>query len=97
MADENEGTSPEEQALADEWAAALAEAGDDAGQADIDALMAQGGATPVAPAAPRAPMEEFGMAPKVPTGGSSATPAQATPPHATPQRPAATGKPAWAQ
>ena len=27
MADENEGTSPEEQALADEWAAALAEAG----------------------------------------------------------------------
>ena len=29
MADENEGTSPEEQALADEWAAALAEAGDD--------------------------------------------------------------------
>ena len=34
----------------------------------------------------------MGMAPKVPTGGSSATPAQATP-----QRPAATGKPAWAQ
>jgi flagellar motor switch protein FliN/FliY len=62
MADENEGTSPEEQALADEWAAALAEAGDDAGQADIDALMAQGGAA--APAAPRMAMEEFGAAPK---------------------------------
>ena len=63
MADENEeGTSPEEQALADEWAAALAEAGDDASQADIDALMNQGGAA--APAAPRMAMEEFGAAPK---------------------------------
>ncbi|WP_043310560.1 flagellar motor switch protein FliN [Pseudomonas sp. ML96] len=62
MADENEGTSPEEQALADEWAAALAEAGDDAGQADIDALMNQGAAA--APAAPRMAMEEFGAAPK---------------------------------
>lgn len=61
MADENEGTSPEEQALADEWAAALAEAGD-AGQDDIDALMNQGGAA--APAAPRMAMEEFGAAPK---------------------------------
>ena len=61
MADENEGTSPEEQALADEWAAALAEAGD-AGQDDIDALMSQGGAA--APAAPRMAMEEFGAAPK---------------------------------
>jgi hypothetical protein len=39
----------------------------------------------------------MGMAPKVPTGGSSASSAQATPSHATPQRPAATGKPAWAQ
>ncbi|MCJ1888134.1 flagellar motor switch protein FliN [Pseudomonas sp. LA21] len=65
MADEDNVT-PEEQALADEWAAALSEAGD-ANQDDIDALMAQGGATPVAPAAPRAPMEEFGMAPKAPT------------------------------
>jgi len=64
MADENEGTSPEEQALADEWAAALAEAGDDAGQADIDALMAQGGGGAAAPAAPRMAMEEFGKAPK---------------------------------
>src|SRR5690606_18118834 len=62
MADENEGTSPEEQALADEWAAALAEAGD-AGQDDIDALMNQGGAA-AAPAAPRMEMEEFGAAPK---------------------------------
>ncbi|MEO4048369.1 flagellar motor switch protein FliN [Pseudomonas sp. CAU 1711] len=61
MADENEGTSPEEQALADEWAAALAEAGD-AGQDDIDALMNQ--EAPAAPAAPRMPMEEFGAAPK---------------------------------
>lgn len=64
MADENEGTSPEEQALADEWAAALAEAGDDAGQADIDAMMAQGGGAAAAPAAPRMAMEEFGAAPK---------------------------------
>jgi flagellar motor switch protein FliN/FliY len=63
MADENEGTSPEEQALADEWAAALAEAGDDAGQADIDALMNQGGGA-AAPAAPRMAMEEFGASPK---------------------------------
>ncbi|MGV2460867.1 UNVERIFIED_CONTAM: flagellar motor switch protein FliN, partial [Pseudomonas aeruginosa] len=43
MADEEKVTT-EEQALADEWAAALAEAGD-ASQDDIDALMAQGGAT----------------------------------------------------
>ena len=62
MADEEKVTT-EEQALADEWAAALAEAGD-ASQDDIDALMAQGGATPVAePSTPRAPMEEFGSAP----------------------------------
>ncbi len=60
MADENESSSPEEQALADEWAAALAEAGDDASQDDIDALMNQGAAAPSAPAVPRAPMEEFG-------------------------------------
>lgn len=66
MADENQPTSPEEQALADEWAAALAEAGD-ASQDDIDALMAQGGGSPE-PAAPRAPMEEFGSAPKAGNG-----------------------------
>ncbi|MBH3340849.1 MULTISPECIES: flagellar motor switch protein FliN [unclassified Pseudomonas] len=59
MADE-ENTSPEEQALADEWAAALAEAGD-AGQDDIDAMLA--GQAAAQPAAPRAPMEEFGSAP----------------------------------
>ena len=60
MADENESSSLEEQALADEWAAALAEAGDDASQDDIDALMNQGAAAPSAPPPPRAPMEEFG-------------------------------------
>ncbi|WP_161865583.1 MULTISPECIES: flagellar motor switch protein FliN [Pseudomonas] len=59
MADE-ENTSPEEQALADEWAAALAEAGD-AGQDDIDAMLA--GQATAQPATPRAPMEEFGSAP----------------------------------
>ncbi|UTH34746.1 flagellar motor switch protein FliN [Ectopseudomonas guguanensis] len=59
MADE-ENTSPEEQALADEWAAALAEAGD-AGQDDIDAMLA--GQVPAQPSAPRAPMEEFGSVP----------------------------------
>lgn len=68
MADENENvgegeeaSSPEEQALADEWAAALSEAGD-AGQADIDAMLA---ASNPAPSAPRAPMEEFSNAPKM--------------------------------
>lgn len=60
MADD-ENTSPEEQALADEWAAALSEAGD-AGQDDIDAMLAAGGGGE--PAAPRAPMEEFGSMPK---------------------------------
>jgi len=62
MADENEHTSPEEQALADEWAAALSESGDDANQDDIDAMLAVGGAA--APAPPRAPMEEFGSVPR---------------------------------
>lgn len=59
MADE-ENTSPEEQALADEWAAALSEAGD-AGQDDIDAMLAA--QEQPKPQAPRAPMEEFGSAP----------------------------------
>ncbi|MGY4532502.1 flagellar motor switch protein FliN/FliY [Pseudomonas sp. TE3786] len=59
MADEEE-TSPEEQALADEWAAALSEAGD-ASQDDIDAMLNQS-ASENAP--PRAPMEEFGSSPK---------------------------------
>ncbi|MBP8184240.1 MAG: flagellar motor switch protein FliN [Pseudomonas sp.] len=58
--DENENTSPEEQALADEWAAALSEAGD-ADQDDIDAMMASAAAEP---AAPRAKMEEFGGVPR---------------------------------
>jgi len=68
MADENdtvdegeEASSPEEQALADEWAAALSESGD-AGQDDIDAMLA---ASDPGPAAPRAPMEEFDSAPKM--------------------------------
>ncbi len=40
----------------------------------------------------------MGVPSKVPTGGgSSGTPAQATPVHATPQRPVSTSKPAWAQ
>jgi flagellar motor switch protein FliN/FliY len=66
MADENENeaTSPEEQALADEWAAALSEAGD-AGQDDIDAMLAASNPAPSAPAVPRAPMEEFHAAPKI--------------------------------
>ena len=54
MADDQD-TSPEEKALADEWAAALAEAGD-ADQEDIDTMLAQSAAPP----APRAQMEEFG-------------------------------------
>ncbi len=61
MADEHERTSAEEQALADEWASALAEAGD-ANQDDIDALLNQGPAA--APTPPRAPLEEFGSSPK---------------------------------
>ena len=60
MADEH--TTPEEQALADEWASALAEAGN-ADQDDIDALLNQG-AAPAVQSAPRAPLEEFGSAPK---------------------------------
>ncbi|MBM3109036.1 MULTISPECIES: flagellar motor switch protein FliN [Pseudomonas] len=61
MANENDITSPEEQALADEWAAALEETGD-AGQADIDALLAADvGSTP---ASNRLPMEEFGSSPR---------------------------------
>ncbi|BFO05388.1 flagellar motor switch protein FliN [Pseudomonas guariconensis] len=60
MANENEITSPEEQALADEWAAALQETGD-AGQADIDALLA---ADSGKSGAGRLPMEEFASSPK---------------------------------
>jgi flagellar motor switch protein FliN/FliY len=53
MADQN--TNGEEQALADEWAAAMAEAGD-SNQDEIDAMMAQGMSVP---SASRAPVEEF--------------------------------------
>ncbi len=60
MADEHEITSPEDQALADEWAAALEETGD-AGQHDIDALLA---ADVSKPASNRLPMEEFGSVPR---------------------------------
>lgn len=55
MANENEITSPEDQALADEWAAALEETGA-AGQADIDALL---GDTSQNQGPGRLPMEEF--------------------------------------
>ncbi|NNJ16625.1 flagellar motor switch protein FliN [Pseudomonas putida CSV86] len=61
MANENDITSMEDQALADEWAAALSESGD--GQADIDALMAgDSGASSGGPS--RLPMEEFGSSPR---------------------------------
>ncbi|CAM3105102.1 flagellar motor switch protein FliN [Pseudomonas floridensis] len=59
MADENDMTSAEDQALADEWAAALGEAGE-GGQADIDALLAADAGN----AANRMTMEEFGSVPK---------------------------------
>ena len=61
MATEHENTSAEDQALADEWAAALEETGD-VGQDDIDALLAADAA--MAPAGKRLPMEEFGSVPK---------------------------------
>ncbi|ATR82405.1 flagellar motor switch protein FliN [Pseudomonas sp. FFUP_PS_473] len=60
MADENDITSMEDQALADEWAAALSETGE-GGQADIDALMSGGSSTP---ASGRLPMEEFPSSPR---------------------------------
>ncbi len=61
MATEHENTSAEDQALADEWAAALEETGE-VGQDDIDALLAADAAT--APAGNRLAMEEFGSVPK---------------------------------
>ncbi|AZE85044.1 flagellar motor switch protein FliN [Pseudomonas orientalis] len=61
MATEHENTSAEDQALADEWAAALEETGD-VGQDDIDALLAADAAS--APAGKRLTMEEFGSVPK---------------------------------
>ncbi|MBC3955407.1 flagellar motor switch protein FliN/FliY [Pseudomonas asturiensis] len=59
MADENDMTSAEDQALADEWAAALGEAGE-GGQADIDALLAADAGNSTS----RLTMEEFGSVPK---------------------------------
>lgn len=53
--------SAEDQALADEWAAALGESGD-ASQDDIDALLAADAGT--SGASNRLPMEEFGSVPK---------------------------------
>ena len=54
-------TTAADQALADEWAAALEETGD-VGQADIDALLAADAAKK--PASNRLPMEEFGSVPR---------------------------------
>lgn len=70
MADE-ENLNPDEgpvddQALADEWAAALEESGDGGGQDDIDALMSQAEAS--APPSSKAPMEQFGTPPKADAG-----------------------------
>jgi flagellar motor switch protein FliN/FliY len=53
--------SAEDQALADEWAAALGESGD-ASQDDIDALLAADAG--MSGASNRLPMEEFGNVPK---------------------------------
>ncbi|MBO6227735.1 flagellar motor switch protein FliN [Denitrificimonas caeni] len=53
MNDENEQTSSEDQALADEWAAALAEADTATDQDDIDAMLNQSSG----PA--KAPMQDF--------------------------------------
>jgi flagellar motor switch protein FliN/FliY len=55
----NDMNTQDDQALADEWAAALEETGD--AQADIDALLA---ADSGSSASSRLPMEEFGSVPK---------------------------------
>lgn len=60
MANEHDTTAAD-QALADEWAAALEETGD-VGQADIDALLAADEASK--PVSNRLPMEEFGSVPR---------------------------------
>ena len=60
MANEHDTTAAD-QALADEWAAALEETGD-VGQADIDALLAADAASK--PVSNRLPMEEFGSVPR---------------------------------
>ena len=56
----DEMNAQDDQALADEWAAALEETGE-AGQADIDALLA---ADTGVSSSNRLPMEEFGSVPK---------------------------------
>ncbi|MBV6823699.1 flagellar motor switch protein FliN [Pseudomonas sp. PD9R] len=56
----NDMNTQDDQALADEWAAALEETGD-AGQDDIDALLAADSASS---SSNRMPMEEFGSVPK---------------------------------
>ena len=56
----NDMNTQDDQALADEWAAALEETGD-AGQDDIDALLAADAASS---SSNRLPMEEFGSVPK---------------------------------
>lgn len=61
MADEKDTVSADDQALADEWAAALSEAGE-ADQGDIDALLAADAAQQ--PKGSRLPMQEFGTPPK---------------------------------
>jgi len=61
MANDNDMTSPDDQALADEWAAALEETGD-AGQSDIDALLAADSGN--SSGGSRLPMEEFGSVPR---------------------------------
>jgi len=61
MADENDMTSADDQALADEWAAALGESGD-GNQDDIDALLAADAGNSAASS--RMAMEEFGSQPK---------------------------------
>jgi flagellar motor switch protein FliN/FliY len=50
--------SDDQDKMADEWAAAMAEQGVEGGQDDIDALMAQSAPAP-RPAAERAPLDEF--------------------------------------
>lgn len=60
MANEHD-TTDADQALADEWAAALEETGD-VGQADIDALLAADAASK--PVSNRLAMEEFGSVPR---------------------------------
>jgi len=63
MANENEIPSVDDQALADEWAAALQETGE-AGQADIDALLAADAGRSASAGAGRLPMEEFASSPR---------------------------------